>query len=94
MWLTNTTTYEQLKDRIIQLEAVTTKWDSANSLMLPTRVTGDDYTPMEVDYIGKSKGKKGGKAKGKDAKGKEKGKDKGKKDGKGSWKGHDKGKSM
>ena len=94
MWLANTTTYEQLKDRIIQLEAVTTKWDSANSLMLPTRVTGDDYAPMEVDYIGKSKGKKGGKAKGKDTKGKEKGKDKGKKDGKGSWKGHDKGKSM
>ena len=45
LWLTDTTTYEQLKDRIIQLEAVTTKWDSANSLMLPTRTTGDEATP-------------------------------------------------
>ena len=91
LWLTDTTTYEQLKDRIIQLEAVTTKWDS-------TRTTGDEATPMEVDYIGKvGKGKKGSKGKGKDAKGKDKGKDKGKyggKDGKGSWKGADKGKSF
>ena len=64
LWLTETTTYEQLKERIIQLEAVTTKWDSANSLMLPTRATSDEATPMEVDYVGKSynKGKKGGKA--------------------------------
>ena len=69
LWLTDATTYEQLKDRIIQLEAVTTKWDSANSLMLPTRTTGDEATPMEVDYIGKvGKGKKGSKGKGKDAK--------------------------
>ena len=67
LWLTETTTYEQLKERIIQLEAVTTKWDSANSLMLPTRATSDEATPMEVDYVGKSynKGKKGGKDKGK-----------------------------
>ena len=66
LWLTDTTTYEQLKDRIIQLEAVTTKWDSTNSLMPPTRTTGDEATPMEVDYIGKvGKGKKGLKGKGK-----------------------------
>ena len=71
LWLTDTTTYEQLKDRIIQLEAVTTKWDSTNSLMPPTRTTGDEATPMEVDYIGKvGKGKKGLKGKGKEAKGK------------------------
>ena len=98
LWLTDTTTYEQLKDRIIQLEAVTTKWDSANSLMPPTTTTGDEATPMEVDYVGKvGKGKKGSKGKGKDAKEKDKGKDKGKyggKDGKGSWKGADKGKSF
>ena len=78
LWLTDTTTYEQLKDRIIQLEAVTTKWDSANSLMLPARTTGDEATPMEVDYVGKvGKGKKGSKGKGKDAKGKIKAKTKG-----------------
>ena len=98
LWLTDTTTYEQLKDRIIQLEAVTTKWDSTNSLMPPTRTTGDEATPMEVDYIGKvGKGKKGLKGKGKDAKGKDKGKEKGKyggKDGKGAWKGTEKGKSF
>ena len=96
LWLTDATTYEQLKDRIIQLEAVTTKWDTSNSLTLPTRTLGDDATPMEVDYIGRSgKGKKGGKSKGKESKGKEKGREKGKsKDGKGSWKGADKGKSM
>ena len=32
LWLTDATTYEQLKDRIIQLEAVITKWDTSNSL--------------------------------------------------------------
>ena len=98
LWLTDTTTYEQLKDRIIQLEAVTTKWDSTNSLMPPTRTTGDEATPMVVDYIGKvGKGKKGQKGKGKEAKGKDKGKEKGKfggKDGKGAWKGAEKGKSF
>ena len=89
LWLTNTTTYEQLKERIVQLEAVTTTWDSSNSVMLPTRASADEATPMEADYIGKAhdKGKKGGKDKGKS-----KGKDKGKsKDGKGAWKGSDKG---
>ena len=96
LWLTETTTYEQLKERIIQLEAVTTKWDSANSLMLPTRATNDEATPMEVDYVGKSynKGKKGGKDKGRDGKGKSKGKEKGKsKDARVSWKGNEKGKT-
>ena len=69
LWLTDSTTYDQLKDRIIQLEAVTTKWDASNSLMLPTRTLGDDATPMEVDYIGKArKGKKGSNSKGKDSK--------------------------
>ena len=76
---------------------MTTKWDSTNSLMLPTRATGDEATPMEVDYIGKvGKGKKGLKGKGKEAKGKDKGKDKGKygsKEGRGSGKG-DNGKSV
>ena len=95
LWLTDTTTYEQLKDRILQLEAVTTRWDASNNLMLPTRASNDDATPMEVDYVGKAydKGKKGGK-KGKD-KGKAKGKDKGKpREGKGLWKSSEKGRSM
>ena len=97
LWITNTTTYEQLKDRIIQLEAISTRWDSSKSLMLPTRAASDEATPMEVDYIGKSwdkGGKKGGKNKGKDAKGKQKGKEKGKqKDGKGAWR-PEKGKTL
>ena len=62
MWLTNSTTYEQLKDRIIQLEAVTTKWDSTNSLMLPTRVTGDDYDKGKKDGKGSWKGPDKGKS--------------------------------
>ena len=98
LWITDATTYEQLKDRIIQLEAVTTKWDSTNSLLFPTRASGDEATPMEVDYVGKvGKGKKGLKGKGKDSKGKDKGKEKGKygsKDGRGTGKGSDKGKSF
>ena len=55
LWLTDSTSYEQLKDRIVQLEAVTTRWDSSNSLMVPMRASADEATPMEVDYIGKSK---------------------------------------
>ena len=74
------------------------KGDSSNSLMPPTRTTGDEATPMEVDYIGKAgKGKKGLKGKGKETKGKDKGKEKGKygsKDGKGAWKGADKRKKL
>ena len=97
LWITNTTTYEQLKDRIIQLEAISTRWGSSNSLMLPTRAASDEATPMEVDYIGKAwdkGGKKGGKFRGKDAKGKNKGKEKGKqKDGKGAWR-PEKGKTL
>ena len=97
LWITNTTTYEQLKDRIIQLKAISTRWDSSNSLMLPTRAASDEATPMEVDCVGKSwdkGGKKGGKNKGKDAKGKQKGKEKGKqKDGKRAWR-PEKGKTL
>lgn len=65
-------------------------WDASNSFSLPTKASGDDSVPMDVDYVGKEKGKKGCK-KGSDAKGKNKGKF----EGKGSWKGqsHEKGKS-
>ena len=95
LWVDDSTTYESLKNKIHHLEALTTRWEASNSLALPTRASGDDPMPMEVDYVGKEKGKKGGK-KGKDAKGKSKSKDKGKgkPEGKGSWKGQEKGKTM
>ena len=72
-----------------------TRWDSSNSLSLPTRLGMDEAVPMEVDYIRGDKGKKGGKSKSKD-KGKSKGKEKGKgkSEGKGSWKSGEKGKSL
>ena len=76
LWITNSTTYEQLKNKVMELEALATKRDSSNSLSLPTRMPLDEAVPMEVDNI--QKGKKGGKSKSKDGKGKTKGKDKGK----------------
>ena len=93
LWITDSTTYEQLKNKVMELEALATRWDSSNSLSLPTRLGMDDAVPMEVDYIRGDKGKKGGKSKSKD-KGKSKGKEKGKgkSEGKSSWKGGDKGK--
>ena len=87
LWITDTTTYEQLKNKVMELEALATKWDSSNSLSLPTRMSMDEAVPMEVDNI--QKGKKGGKSKSKDGKGKTKGKEKGKMKsdgGKGAWK--------
>ena len=96
LWISDTTKFEDLKDKIMELEAIATRWDSSNSLTLPTRAGMDESTPMEVDYVGKEKGKKGGKTKSKDQKGKSKGKEKGKmkSDGKGSWKSSEKGKSL
>ena len=95
LWITDTTTYEQLKNKVMELEALATKWDSSNSLSLPTRLGMDEAVPMEVDYIRGDKGKKGGKSKSKE-KGKSKGKEKGKwkSEGKGQWKGGDKGKTL
>ena len=94
LWITDTTTYEQVKNKVMELEALSTRWDSSNSLSLPTRAGMDEATPMEVDYIRGDKGKKGGKGKTKDSKGKSKGKDKGKTKakGKGTWKSSEKGK--
>ena len=94
LWITDSTTYEQLKNKIMELEALATKWDSSNSLSLPTRMSMDEAVPMEVDNI--QKGKKGGKGKSKEWKGKAKGKEKGKPKsdgGKGIWK-NEKGKSL
>ena len=67
LWITDSTTYEQLKNKVMELEALATKWDSSNSLSLPTRMPLDEAVPMEVDNI--QKGKKGGKSKSKDGKG-------------------------
>ena len=86
LWVDDKTTYESPKNKIHHLEALATRWEASNSLALPTRASGDDAVPMEVDYVGKEKGKKGGK-KGKDVKGKAKGKGGGGYEGKGSWKG-------
>ena len=62
------TTFESLKGRIEQYEAITTKWSAENVLGLPSQTTVEGPTPMDVDYIcGYQKGKKG---KGKDGKGK------------------------
>ena len=66
LWITDSTTYEQLKNKVMELEALATKWDSSNSLSLPTRMPLDEAVPMEVDNI--QKGKKGGKSKSKDGK--------------------------
>ena len=96
LWIQEDTKYEQVKNKVMELEALSTRWDSSNSLSLPTRIGMDEATPMEVDYIRGDKGKKGGKGKSKDQKGKTKGKEKGKAktDGKGSWRSGDKGKSQ
>ena len=66
LWITDSTTYEQLKNKVMELEALATRWDSSNSLSLLTRLGMDDAVPMEVDYIRGDKGKKGGKSKSKD----------------------------
>ena len=91
--VTETATYEQLKEKIMHYESISARWDSTNSLQMPIRQS-DEAAPMEIDVV--SKGKKGkSKNKGKDDgkskcgsmfkgvkekydKGKSKGKDKGK----------------
>ena len=107
LWVSESTTYELLKSKILQLEAMNTRWDSGGSLSMPSRagnILEDSSSPMDVDYIQQKggKGKKGFKGKGKDSKGgKSKGKDKGKSNwqsskGKSSWEkgqGKQKGKS-
>ena len=77
MQITESTTYEGLKDKIIHYESVTTKWDSTNSLQMPNKMASmaDEAVPMEVDVVskgkkGKGKSKKGSKGKGKTSKGK------------------------
>ena len=68
MMVNEETTFESLKGRIEQYEAITTKWSAENVLGLPSQTTMEGPTPMDVDYIGGyQKGKKG---KGKEGKGK------------------------
>ena len=68
MMVSEKTTFESLKGRIEQYEAITTKWSTENVLGLPSQTSMEGPTPMDVDYIGGyQKGKKG---KGKDGKSK------------------------
>ena len=64
------TTFESLKGRIEQYEAIATKWSTENVLGLPTQARMEGPTPMDVDYIGGYSNQKGKKGKGKDGKGK------------------------
>ena len=90
MTIQDTTTYENLRESILQYDQATIKW--SNTMSLGTTVQNDLPTPMEVDRIkGKEKDSKG-KGKGKGVKGFEKvSKGKGKSDKgygkgqKGSW---------
>ena len=92
MTIQDSTTYETLRESILQYDQATIKWSSTMALGSNLAATGDGPAPMEVDRIWKGKGH--GKHKGKNDKGKgyEKGwKGKGKNDGKsgkgfkGSW---------
>ena len=90
MTVQDTTTYENLRESILQYDQATIKW--SNTMSLGTTLQNDFPTPMEVDRIkGKGKDVKG-KGKGKGFKGFDKGsKGKGKSDKgygkgqKGSW---------
>ena len=90
MTIQDTTTYENLRESILQYDQATIKW--SNTMSLGTTLQNDLPTPMEVDRIkGKGKDVKG-KGKGKGFKGFDKGsKGKGKSDKgygkgqKGSW---------
>ena len=52
MMVNEETTFESLKGRIEQYEAITTKWSAENVLGLPSQTTMEGPTPMDVDYIG------------------------------------------
>ena len=84
MTIQDSTTYETLRESILQYDQATIKWSSTMALGSNLAATGDGPAPMEVDRIWKGKGQ--GKHKGKNDKGKgyEKGwEGKGKNDGKG-----------
>ena len=84
MTIQDSTTYDALRESILQYDQATIKWSSTMALGSNSMVTNDGPAPMEVDRIWKGKGQ--GKYKGKNEKGKgdEKGwKGKGKNDNKG-----------
>ena len=54
LWVDDHATYDSLKAKVMQLESLATKWDSSNSLALPTRSSADESTPMEVDAANKA----------------------------------------
>ena len=55
LWITDSTTHEQLKNKVMELEALATRWDSSNSLSLPTRLGMDEAVPMEVFVVTKAR---------------------------------------
>ena len=71
MIIDESTTYSSLVERIQHYEAVTTKWESKSSLLMPTKTSAIDdkgLAPMEVDQVafkGKGKSWKGHGGKGK-----------------------------
>ena len=67
MTIQESTTYDSLRESILQYDQATVKWSSAMALGTSMQ-SGDEPTPMEVDRICKGKGK--GKDKGKNDKGK------------------------
>ena len=67
MTMQDSTTYESLRESILQYDQATIKWSSTMSLGTSMQ-SGDEPTPVEVDRIWKGKGK--GKDKGKHDKGK------------------------
>ena len=69
MMVSEETTFESLKGRIEQYEAIATKWSTENVLGLPSQTSVEGPTLMDVDYIGGYSNQKG-KGKGKDGKGK------------------------
>ena len=40
MQITESTTYEQLKGKILHYESITTRWGATNVLQMPTMATG------------------------------------------------------
>ena len=89
--LQDNTTYDRLREAILQYDQATIKWSNTMALgsSLPNNSNADDGpSPMEVDRIWKGKGYgKDNKGKGKDGKGKSKNKSSSKND-KGSGKSH------
>ncbi|CAE7197298.1 RE1 [Symbiodinium sp. CCMP2592] len=65
MALTPTTTYNELKEKVLAYERSTTKWHASSGLQFPAvTATTDTSGPMEIDVVTHGGGKKGGGKKG------------------------------